>query len=95
MLDTTLEHQFDDEHVRGHFHLGPSERIGLGRRIGFAVSIGALEDESEQGARLIKESGDRAAHDTPGLEPNMEKLLEAMAYVLGALHAYLPGEGTR
>ena len=95
VLDTTLEHQFDDEHVRGHFRLGPSERIGLGRRIEFAASIRALDEEWEQGARFINESGDRAAHDTPGLEPNMEKLLEAMAYVLGALHAYLPGEGTR
>ncbi len=68
----------------------------LGHRIEFAVSIGALRDESEEGALLIKKVGDNAAHFIPGLEPDMEKLLEAMTCVLEALHAYLTGaQGAR
>jgi hypothetical protein len=85
VISAALEELVDDDAVlRVRFVAGGS-RIGLEARIDTLESVDAISPACNRALRFLKKTGDEAVHNTPGLEPPIEEMLDALVTAVSGL----------
>lgn len=85
VVETALEDVTDDDEVRKALRLSQREPIVLATRIAYLDKMELIDTEIRAAIDRIREGGNSAAHAMPGLEPDLDSLLEDMVEALNAI----------
>jgi hypothetical protein len=85
VLDTAIQAKVDDDAVRSTVGGRRDGNVTLAARIQACLAVGVFDQPTFDFAERIREAGRIAAHVSPGLEGNIDALLEALVACLRAL----------
>lgn len=85
VLESAIESFVDDETIEARLgRLGPTN-VRLERRIEYCSAVDIFDSATQEAANRVRVAGNQAAHAAPGLEPDLDTLLEDLVKSLEAI----------
>jgi|GEM_PF-2297192 len=88
VLESALSDTLEEDSVRAHQGIPSNKRVSLDDYISIAVQAGLFDDAHLEAVDQVRDAGNRAVHEFPGIEPDPDEILGHLQLIFQRLEGF-------